>query len=284
MAKQFLDKDGLDIVAEQINLKPSTFTGTTQEWEDVTDKSKYEIVNLTDDISDASEVVRNPDWSRVVDLTNHAFSITPYIVPEDGLFIVCRIRPVDANTISTMSVNNVPFISVKSPLEGSDNTNSNTCINVSKGDSISIDNPRITDPIYFVPYKTSIIDNRILLNYSTSEQFTGKYWIDGKKIYQKVLTGTTSSQGNTFPSNTNSVNIPIGALTETIIDYKVKVNKTDTGISLKDGEILTNLEFVAAWSRNNSHTVNPNTIAVSVGTGLTSLPIVCVVEYTKTTD
>ena len=55
MAKQFLDKDGLDIVAEQINLKPSTFTGTTQEWEDVTDKSKYEIVNLTDDISDASE-------------------------------------------------------------------------------------------------------------------------------------------------------------------------------------------------------------------------------------
>ena len=30
-------------------------------------------------------------------------------------------------------------------------------------------------------------------NYSTSETFTGKYWIDGKKIYRKVVIGNTGT-------------------------------------------------------------------------------------------
>jgi len=34
--------------------------------------------------------------------------------------------------------------------------------------------------------------------YSTDEQWTGKYWIDGKKIYQKVIALTTNT---TIPAN-----------------------------------------------------------------------------------
>ena len=33
--------------------------------------------------------------------------------------------------------------------------------------------------------------------YSTSETFTGKYWVDGKPIYRSTYTGTTSSTGAT---------------------------------------------------------------------------------------
>ena len=283
MSKQFLDKDGLDIVAEQINLKPSTFTGTTSEWEAVSDKSKYEIVNLTDDVTDTTEVVRNPDWTRAIVISTSDI-LSGYTFLNDGIVIMPYVIPSSTATVqATITINNIPICK---PYYNSTNQRPLSIVcPVAKGDIIKSDIAIVAnDAVYFVPYKTSIIDNRIPLNYSTTEQFTGKYWIDGKKIYRKVLTGTTSSQGNTFPSNTNSVNIPIGALTETIIDYKVNVNKTDTGISLKDGEVLTNVEFVAAWSRNNSHPTSPNTIAVSVGTGLTSSPIVCVVEYTKTTD
>ena len=283
MSKQFLDKDGLDIVAEQINLKPSTFTGTTSEWDAVTDKSKYQIVNLTDDVSDATEVVRNPDWSRAVSLTA-AQLVSGWTAPEDGILVGYYLSDTSIDQTKFISVNGVKVAGAYT--SNSTKNGGNVQVQVSQGDALSLTSSSWNNAtnINFVPYKTNIIDNRIPLNYSTSEQFTGEYWIDGKKIYRKVLTGTTSSQGNSFPSNTNSVNISIGALTETIIDYKVNVNKPDAGISLKDGEVLTNVEFVAAWSRNNSHPTSPNTIAVSVGTSLTSSPIVCVVEYTKTTD
>lgn len=44
--------------------------------------------------------------------------------------------------------------------------------------------------------------------YSTEETFTGKYWIDGKKIYRKVVTGTiTSAHTKINLSHDNIINI-----------------------------------------------------------------------------
>lgn len=43
--------------------------------------------------------------------------------------------------------------------------------------------------------------------YSTEEHFTGKYWIDGKKIYRKVVTGTTSTVIDTFYVITTFANV-----------------------------------------------------------------------------
>lgn len=37
---------------------------------------------------------------------------------------------------------------------------------------------------------TRLRKQNVYFQYSTEEQFTGEYWIDGKKIYQKVVTWT----------------------------------------------------------------------------------------------
>ena len=54
------------------------------------------------------------------------------------------------------------------------------------------------------------IDDVKVLRYSTDETFTGKYWIDGKKIYKKTFTGTipTLSGGwdNLFSISSLSIN------------------------------------------------------------------------------
>lgn len=50
--------------------------------------------------------------------------------------------------------------------------------------------------------------------YSTTEQWTGKYWIDGKKIYQKTVTWSNLSAGSISKSH-NISNI------DSIVDYKI---------------------------------------------------------------
>ena len=55
-------------------------------------------------------------------------------------------------------------------------------------------------------------------DYSTSEVFTGQYWIDGKKIYRKVFTGTIP----TLTANTSSVIILDASFTPsaaTVLSY-----------------------------------------------------------------
>lgn len=43
--------------------------------------------------------------------------------------------------------------------------------------------------------------------YSTNETFTGKYWIDGKKIYRKVCGKTTLSSANSNPSIAHGIDL-----------------------------------------------------------------------------
>ena len=50
--------------------------------------------------------------------------------------------------------------------------------------------------------------------YSTSEQWTGEYWIDGKKIYQKTVTWSNLSAGSISKAH-NISNI------DSIVDYKI---------------------------------------------------------------
>ena len=54
--------------------------------------------------------------------------------------------------------------------------------------------------------------------YSTTKQWTGEYWIDGKPIYRKVI-------ATTFP-NSSKVH-PIGESVDTIVSLRgIKVSKT----------------------------------------------------------
>ena len=199
MSKQFLDKDGLDIVAEQINLKPSTFTGTTAEWEAVTDKSKYQIVNITDDISDATEMVRDPDWSRAIAL-NQSTILSGYTCPEDGIFIANGLQTNTPSSYVKVLVNNWQFASGWLGPAGNGDAYSlaNVQIPVNKNDVIkviawangsAVSNPNIAyQGISFVPYKYNRVDKTVpsvagtynnTVHLFTFKQGVGSYAIAG---------------------------------------------------------------------------------------------------------
>ena len=276
---RYLNEEGLQVVADNVKeakevaagalalaqevSETSTiaFTGTFAEWNALSaaEKARFanHIVNITDDSSDTVNAVRNPDWNRVVDLKTYTFSTTPYTVPEDGIFVVCRLRPITPDVISTMSVNNKSFISVKGGGTTTAETNSNTCIPVAQGDVISIDNPREQDQIWFVPYKTEIVVTEPM-NYSTTEQDTGKFWIDGKKIYRKVVdcgglpnTDTKNIAHNISDIDTflhiegvanqnNKTSIPINYINPTAIENSIGLYVNDTDVTIITTTNLTN--------------------------------------------
>ena len=58
----------------------------------------------------------------------------------------------------------------------------------------------------------AVTEEKLGLSYSTSEQATGKTWIDGKPIYRKVVEKTTVSSGST-----NAVNHDISNFGELVL-------------------------------------------------------------------
>ena len=228
---------------------------TTGDWEDV--------ANLS-----ASDSIRNPDWSRAVDLTAFAFS-TGYTVPEDGIIVVARLRPVAVGSTLTMTINDVPFIVVKGGTGTNADTNSNSCAPVAQGDFIKVSETREGDTIHFVPYKVDAVDNRFPTNYTTSEQFTGKYWIDGKKIYRKVFTGpyvqiAGASWVNLSWADCSSLNV------DTCIEiHAIGKDSAANYPKAVDNKLwaISSAGLVSAAPQNNNFSVN-----------------VVIVEYTKTTD
>lgn len=145
---------------------------TTGEWEDV--------ANLS-----ASDVIRNPDWSRAVSYTANNLNggIT---APEDGLFIGYYISA--ASSVNVVLTVNGVVVSNAVWEAGNWRSDGSFQVPVNKGDIIRAMNVINNDvSCSFVPYKVDVVDNRFPTNYSTQEQFTGKYWIDGKKIYRRVL-------------------------------------------------------------------------------------------------
>ena len=128
------------------------------------------------------------------------------------------------------------------------------------------------------------IDNAGPTNYSTSEQFTGKYWLDGKKIYRKTIVTTAPSTGNTFPGNSNSESIQLNVPVETFVNFCAFLHSQTAGTWISSYAVLSNAEYVTIWGRDNTHVSNPNTVAIAVGTGWVNQPMVVTAEYTKTTN
>lgn len=69
-------------------------------------------------------------------------------------------------------------------------------------------------------------NERLNLKYSTEEQFTGRYWLDGKKIYSQTSTWNDLSKGfSSWAHNISNV--------DSIVDYNAKALYSGDGTLYK---------------------------------------------------
>ena len=137
--------------------------------------TKLEDYYTIDDIEDRMEEMANTVFA------NH------YTKDETDNFINTTIRNNvnnQQNIISDLSMENNKIINVAMPIAGNDAANKQ-----------------------YVDTKSGNLD------YSLTEQDTGKKWIDGRTIYQRTFTGTTPATGNV----NNGFNIATMELTATLI-------------------------------------------------------------------
>lgn len=107
------------------------------------------------------------------------------------------------------------------------------------------------------------------LSYSTTEQKTGGYWIDGKPIYRKAF-----SCGNLLDNDMLVINTGI-----TDVDKWVKIE----GLAYTTS-VLVPLPYVAGTNFMITLLVQNNQINIRTSSDRTSYKAYVVLEYTKTTD
>ena len=115
--------------------------------------------------------------------------------------------------------------------------------------------------------------------FSTEEQWTGKYWIDGKKIYRKIDTGTMSGTQKTV------------ALSPTNVNEYLKIDVIHTGKVGFTQNIGWGSYWQAATDYFNYYVIGPvvaNNQNISIRGGSewpkTPYDYYIIIEYTKTTD
>ena len=108
-----------------------------------------------------------------------------------------------------------------------------------------------------------------LSKYTTTEQDTGKKWIDGKTIYQKTITGTTAASAgiNNLVENIDS-----------FVDVSGYVITDAAGTQLSTPFFVNGSNFIAFYKTDAG-----NLALVVSGTTLTSKDYVVTVQYTKPT-
>lgn len=144
-----------------------------------------------------------------------------------------------------------------------------TTIHISTGKYNSDSNNSYGIPINIIGFK--FLNT---LNYSTEEQYTGKYWIDGKKIYEKTIILENLSTGKT--------NIEL-----TGVDTLVAKQST---FKRKDGsQYATNIQtnLSSGWSIYFNDFINGK-LELIVGTNFSGnyqiIKAFITVQYTKTTE
>lgn len=78
---------------------------------------------------------------------------------------------------------------------------------------------------------TKVAGNVKDFRYSTIETFTGKYWVDGKKIYSKIINIPAQAAGTKVPIDLSSLNIStpisIKGMLKFDANYYVPVSASD---------------------------------------------------------
>ena len=94
----------------------------------------------------------------------------------------------------------------------------------------------------------------IVFQYSTSEQFTGNYWLNGKKIYCKTI------NIGTLP---NSANSGVKTVSHGITSFNQIVGIS--GIASSNREVLP-MPHVNPWALSDCITVRITTTDITIGT------------------
>lgn len=192
------------------------------------------------------------DWDNKVVIPDTDL-VAGWTAPADGYFIG-SIRTVSSygSAISHIYVNG-SIVAI-----GMNTTDHGNCqIPVQKGDIVSRSaNGSASDsPAIFVPYKD-------YPDYSTTEHWTGKRWIDGKKIYSRVFTGLSVAI-NPYNNWSNVCSVPNA---DTLVSYRAKSgNNSD-------------------WSSDVLCAINSGTCQMYNCANLGFTCTMVILEYTKTTD
>lgn len=105
-----------------------------------------------------------------------------------------------------------------------------------------------------------------IIDYSTSEQFTGKYWIDGRKVYQKTLVANVTS-------TTFDVQHGIGSL-GIIVDLECGFYATSEGSGVAFPYYNANTICMVTWDSTN--------ISLLSSSLLVGQNVIFTMEYVKT--
>ena len=107
------------------------------------------------------------------------------------------------------------------------------------------------------------------MTYSTEEQAVGT-WIDGKTIYQKVISGTTASSAESY----YSVALDVSIDTAFVISFAIK-NGSNTWMFLDPTDTGRTVSITT-----NAHSSSPNKFAIRTSNTL-SRPFIAIIQYTK---
>lgn len=105
-------------------------------------------------------------------------------------------------------------------------------------------------------------------HYSTEEQFTGKYWIDGKPIYRRVFEINNPTDGSTIISNVN-------VISGTILNYRAN-NQYAVNLAVNSSDATFQSGAYVFMVNNEARLYNRGSIPAT--------KVVIILEYTKTTD
>ena len=226
----------------------------------------YKGENLLATSANSDTLVRNPDWGNAVTLTIDQLW-AGYTAPSDG-FIAGYFQAPGGGTKETfLTIND---IEVASSMYNATNvwlTRGNVQAAVAKNDVIKFttNKPTTATEIKFVPYGLyTAPDTLVPHSYSQDEQFTGNYWIDGKKIYRKCF-------------SFNRITVNAGASWHTVITASVI-----PGVSK-----LLNYKLISDttdWTAAALARFNSGNFQVYPCAGLNISIDTVILEYTKTTD
>ena len=135
----------------------------------------------------------------------------------------------------------------------------------------------------FIEY-TSLDDVPMFINsehlsYSTSETFTGKFWIDGKPIYRKVVAITTSST----TSGNQMTNLGISNI-DKVIKSSCSVKRPNTNDAYYSLPFTWGSANIGYWINTSSPNSFVSIQSTNVASSELSLEGYFIIEYTKTTD